>query len=227
MLCTSEITTLLGGYAGEMYNNQKVLNASTKDNKVLVKIPSFEVMLYNPVQCGATTDSYISIGGYAKFDKDGIVEQSISVCLSIKPHNDILPSSSFGTGSIDSSRKHIVRRFHFDIDSSQNGQDRPISHIQYGGNIQDIQKGDAEYHLISSIDLPRIPSIPLDVIQVINFFMLQFENELTKKFQAPAWRNIVVSNDEIWKKYYFDNMIRSVNKRKTLYEWSCSPIAFL
>ncbi|MFQ2509634.1 hypothetical protein ACK31R_17495 [Aeromonas caviae] len=226
MLSKHEITSLLGGDTGHMYNNQRVLNSAAKGNNISVEVPSFDLTLLAPIQCGAKTDSYLSIGGYASFNTDGIVEQSISVCIKIRPHTDIEPNISFGTGSIESSRQHIIRRFHFDIDSNQKRSDRPISHIQYGGNIKDSQKGESSYHLISSIDLPRIPSIPLDIIQVMNFVMLQFENNLTKTFQTPAWRNIVVNNDKIWKKFYFEKLMNSVDKRKTFYEWSCSPITF-
>lgn len=156
---------------GELMNNSRALSAANSTNSVSVNIPLIELSLHEPVKCGSNTDSFLSMGGKIKFNNDGIVEQSISVCLSIVPHSDIDECEHFCTSDMFANSKYIIRRFHFDIDCNQVGNDRPISHIQYGGNINDSQKIDAKYHLISSIDLPRIPSIPLDVVQVFNFFM--------------------------------------------------------
>ncbi|WP_281559098.1 hypothetical protein [Thalassomonas sp. RHCl1] len=210
----------------EIKTNQQVLQAATKSKKVKVDLPSFEIPLLNSVKCGVDTDSFLSIGGKIEFNEQGIVNQSISACLIIRPHEDTKVCEKNATGVMKAGNKYIIRRFHFDIDSSQTSKDRPISHVQYGGNIQDEQKGSSEYQLINSIDLPRIPSFPLDVVQVINFLMDQFDTTLKQQFKLPSWRGIVVDNDAIWKKYFFEKMISKTSKRKTMYEWACDPISF-
>jgi hypothetical protein len=211
---------------GELINNSRLLNAAASSNTISINIPSIELQLNNPVECGSKTDSFLSIGGIIKFNNDGILEQSISACLSVIPHSHIHECEHFCTSEMLANQKYIVRRFHFDIDCKQVGNDRPISHIQYGGNIHDSQKADASYHLISSIDLPRIPSIPLDVVQVFNFLMHQFENDLSLKFKQPRWRGIVVENDSIWKLHYIESLLESTGKKSTFYEWACKQVAF-
>jgi len=213
---------------GTIQTNQKILEAANKNRGVSLNLPCFEVPLLRPVQCGADTKSYLSIGGRIKFDRQGIVDQSISVCLFIVPDKDITASSNNGTTDMKANTRYVVRRFHFDMDCNLDNKGWPISHIQYGGKILDDQKGDAEYHLIKNIDLPRIPSFPLDIIQVTNFFLHQFETCLKKPFSLPDWRSVVIENDNIWKEHYIKKMLEetSKTKKKTMYEWACQPIRF-
>lgn len=212
---------------GSLRNNTRVLASSSKIEIVEIQLPCFEIQLKNSIKCGSETDSFLSIGGRVKFSKKGLLDQSISACISITPYEDINKSDNYCTPEMSAATKHIIRRFHFDIDSTQTQGDRPISHIQYGGNISEAQKGNAEYRLISPLDIPRIPSIPLDIVQVINFLMHQFNNDASLLFSMPAWRAIVIENDVIWKNHYFEKLINTTGKQKTLYEFSCSPYSFI
>lgn len=223
----STLTHLFHRNIGLLINNTKVLATSSKIEIVEIQLPCFEIQLNSSIKCGTETDSFLSIGGRVKFSKEGLLDQSISACISITPYEDINKCDSYCTPEMSAAIKHIIRRFHFDIDSTQKKGDRPISHIQYGGNINATQKGDAEYRLISSLDIPRIPSIPLDIVQVINFLMHQFNNDASLLFLGPAWRAIVIENDGIWKNHYFDKLINTTGKQKTLYEFSCSPYSFV
>lgn len=206
---------------GYFHNVQRLLSSSNKNSIVKIELPIFEIPLANGIECGAKNNAFISFGGPIEIDNTGRIEQSISVCLILEPLEKITKCASFCRPEMEPNSKHIIRRFHFDFDTTLSKADRPLSHIQYGGNLHDNQKNDFDYRLISTVDLPRIPSIPLDAVQVINFFLHQFDTDVSHLFQQPKWRGIVVNNDEIWKKFYMEAMINSLNKRNTFYELLC------
>ncbi|MBE0471261.1 MAG: hypothetical protein IBX55_17340 [Methyloprofundus sp.] len=208
----------------QLHQTTRILQSSNRQTSIRIELPPFELKLGEGIKCGSNTDtdSFLSIGGPIEFDQAGKVIQSVSVCLSVTPHTDIQKCTSFCTPEMQANINHIIRRFHFDIDSTQSKGDRPISHFQYGGNINDGQKGSSEYLLIKTLDLPRIPSMPLDIVQVINFFLHQFSTKASPLAKMPKWRNIVLENDKIWKEFYIQNLIDSIGDKSTLYDLLCS-----
>lgn len=205
---------------------QKQLNASAKLNSFNINFDPIKLDADGIVNCGLIPNAHLSIGGEIRFDSTGKFYQAISLCFVALPSKDLTAADGYALSNMENGKTYIIRRFHFDIDASQVGGDRPIFHLQYGGNISEKQKENHQYELISSIDLPRIPTIPLDLIQTLNLVFNQINTKMSSAFKQPAWRNIVIENDSIWDDIYF-SFLSSRNKKQTLYETLCSNKIFL
>lgn len=198
---------------------------SSKLKKFNISFGPFEINAIDLINCKHIPCAHISIGGEIKFDNIGNFYQAISLCVIAEPNCDVTAEDGFSLCQMDNGKSYIIRRFHFDIDAEQINGDRPVFHLQYGGNIQEQQKSKHQYELISSIDLPRIPTIPLDLIQTLNLIFSQINTEIASSFQDPRWRSIVIENDEIWDDIYFSSMKKRTGKQ-TLYERLCSHNVF-
>lgn len=207
-------------------SNTQQLASSSKLKKFNIPFGPFEINAIDLINCKHIPCAHISIGGEIKFDNIGNFYQALSLCIIAEPNCDVTAEDGFSLCRMDNGKSYIIRRFHFDIDAEQINGDRPVFHLQYGGNIQEQQKSKHQYELISSIDLPRIPTLPLDLIQTLNLIFSQINTEITSAFQNPRWRNIVLENDKIWDDIYFSSM-KKRNRKQTLYERLCSHNVFI
>ncbi|EJC6990892.1 hypothetical protein MYD38_000905 [Vibrio parahaemolyticus] len=189
-----------------------------------LSIDPFELNTRSLISSNLISGENISFGGELKFDNNGFFYQSLSLCFVAKAKSHIPADNRYSIGKLDNGASYVIRRFHFDIDAQQVGKDRPVFHFQYGGNIHDDQKKDHRYELISCIDLPRIPSLPLDLVQALNLIFHQIDTDVSSVFKQPRWRAIVLENDKIWEKVYFESM-RNRGKT-TFYERLCSSNIF-
>lgn len=190
-----------------------------------ISLDPFEVKANDLMNCKHFPAAFLSIGGEVKFGDGGSFYQALSVCLITEPSGDVTADDGYSLCRMDNGKSYIVRRFHFDIDATQINGDRPVFHLQYGGNIKDQQKSKHQYELISSIDLPRIPTMPLDLIQAMNVLFSQINTDIISSFQNPRWRSIVLENDEIWDDIYF-SAIKNRGGKQTLYEKLCTHNVF-
>ncbi|WP_274021265.1 hypothetical protein [Vibrio parahaemolyticus] len=190
-----------------------------------LSIVPFELDTKRLISSNLISGQNISFGGELRFDDRGFFYQSLSLCFVAKAKCAIPEGNGYSIGKLDTEASHVIRRFHFDIDAQQVGNDRPVFHFQYGGNIHDDQKKSHRYELISCIDLPRIPSLPLDLVQALNLIFHQIDTDVSSVFKQSRWRAIVLENDRIWEKVYFESMRNRGNT--TLYERLCSPNIFV
>lgn len=204
---------------------QKQLESSAKLTKFSITIDPIELTANGLINCGHIPTSHLSFGGEVRFDNNGNFFQALSLCVIAMPKGDISNENGYSLCKMDNGKTYIIRRFHFDIDAEQVNGDRPVFHLQYGGNIQDKQKGEHQYELISSIDLPRIPTMPLDLVQTLNLVFSQINTDISSAFRNPGWRNIVLTNDKIWDDIYFSSM-KNRSPKETLYEKLCSHNIF-
>lgn len=205
--------------------NTKQLASSSKLSNFDISFGPFEINALDLINCKHIPSACISIGGEVRFNNSGVFFQALSLCIIAEPNCDVSADSGYDLCKMDNGKTYIVRRFHFDIDAKQTNGDRPVFHLQYGGNIQEQQKSKHQYELISSIDLPRIPTLPLDLIQTLNLIFSQISTDIASVFQDPRWRNIVIENDKIWDDVYFASM-QTRRKKETLYERLCSHNVF-
>ncbi|MFV7477682.1 hypothetical protein ACNPM1_11760 [Enterobacter pseudoroggenkampii] len=203
----------------------KQLASSSNVKNFDISFGPFELTAFDLINCKHIPSAYLSIGGEVRFNSNGDFFQALSVCLIAEPICDLSSEYGYDLCKMDNGKTYIIRRFHFDIDAKQINGDRPVFHLQYGGNINEQQKSKHQYELISSIDLPRIPTLPLDLIQTLNLIFSQIKTELASVFQDPRWRSIVLENDKIWDDIYFASM-QTRNKKQTLYERLCSHNVF-
>lgn len=235
-----KVSTLVNAQiVSKIRTNKLQLASNGKTKNYNISFGPFELNAKDLFKCGTNPKSHISIGGEVKFDCNGNFFQAISLCFIAEPlpsptsdneltiDNTLEAEDTLALENInllrrlDIGKTHIIRRFHFDIDAQQTEGDRPVFHFQYGGNLLDDQKMNHQYEIFSSIDLPRIPSLPLDLIQTLNLIFSQIQTELSSVFKDPRWRNIVLENDKIWDDFYF-SAINNRNKTQTLYERLCS-----
>ncbi|KJV27308.1 hypothetical protein [Pantoea sp. SM3] len=204
-------------------NSQLAVKAALKEFNI--SIGPFEINANELMNCKHFPEAHLSIGGEIQFNSNGDFFQAISLCVISKPNCDVTAENGFSLCKMDNGKSYIVRRFHFDIDAKQINGDRPVFHLQYGGNIHDKQKSSHQYELISSIDLPRIPTMPLDLIQALNLIFSQIKTQIMSVFKDPRWRSIVIENDKIWDDIYFSAILKR-DEKQTLYERLCSHNVF-
>jgi len=205
--------------------NAKQLASSSKAKSFDISFGPFEINALDLINCKHIPSAQVSIGGEVRFNNAGDFFQALSLCVIAEPNCDVSAANGYDLCKMDNGKSYIVRRFHFDIDAKQINGDRPVFHLQYGGNIHEQQKSKHQYELISSIDLPRIPTLPLDLIQTLYLIFSQIPTDITTVFQDPRWRSIVLENDKIWDDIYFAAM-QSRTRKQTLYERLCSHNVF-
>lgn len=102
----------------------------------------------------------------------------------------------------------LVRKLHFDIETTPQSERKPISHLQFGGGLPSwldpYQKADFETS-DARCEKPRIPCLPPSLALLANWVLMEYEHvEGIKDFiQKPAWiGSIRNAEDAIWKKYF-------------------------
>lgn len=205
-------------------SNTMQFGANSAVSKHDLSITPFEIDTKRLISSNLISGENISFGGELRFDNNGYFYQSLSLCFIAKAEGEIPEDNGYSIGKMDPEASYVIRRFHFDIDAQQLGNDRPVFHVQYGGNIHDDQKNNHRYELISCVDLPRIPSLPLDLVQAINLIFQQIDTDVSSVFKQPRWKTIVLENDRIWEKVYFESLKKRGNT--TIYDHLCGSNMF-
>ncbi|WP_144427156.1 hypothetical protein [Halolamina pelagica] len=100
---------------------------------------------------------------------------------------------------------HILERFHWDIDTGDDADDRkPVCHFQSGGKVSGSAFNDSyeKHHYCSNgLDKPRIPHPPMEPILVFNMLINQYES--LESFNQAQWDGIVKEGETaLWEPYY-------------------------
>ncbi len=189
----------------------KIVNAQKRLNKVISIDPNVIFGYTNPED--KSRKFYISIGGYVKFEDSVLIEQSLTVNVILEHTTDCAPVPEewkWHKHPIDNGF-HVLRRFHFDYDSTNDDNHSPKFHLQYGGkfnkNYLGIGDEDAYYNLFQPIDYPRLPQQPFDMIMLIDFVLREFSlkgNEITRE---KKWNELLVKSEQMWLKPYYEHLI--------------------
>ncbi|MFX0196308.1 MAG: hypothetical protein ACFFCW_09325 [Candidatus Hodarchaeota archaeon] len=203
------------------------LKATTNSDWNIV-IPQTEIPIIDKKLSGHNPT--LLIGGKIKGIGDEIKFSSFSVCVVFKTHSqedESLPSAN-ETSSLNipscclthhRSKKRIVRRFHFDIQSESQG--KPISHFQYGGKFPEEDKfKDYHYCLEHFLENPRIHYFPMDFVLLLDMILNEFSTPLDKLTEESNWRGLVFKSQELWWKTYCNELAGYVNnpQGKTYHE---------
>ena len=154
------------------------------------------------------------------------------MCLIHSPYEDPDTTKCQEYASIETpcGESEIVRRFHFDIDLELDKQDRPISHLQYGGDFSSNHVNHNQqinYRLYKAIDEPRLPSPPYNLTLILDLFLAQFATNASKIRKESRWRNLVKESEEFWLGCYFESIHNSFagkRSKETLYEHLCRVV---
>lgn len=184
--------------------------------------PNWIIPIENNV-CGINGSTELKVGGYIRIKSGILQDQSINICLLFKPKDDISHENSYSTYAMSKDEYEVIRRFHFDYDTALIENDRPRSHMQYGGKYIDrvADEGKGNYRLMHGLKLPRIPYPPYDITLIIDLFLRQFRTPLKPIIEGNQWRRLVCESERLWLSGYYDeinNHLSSASRTTTLHE---------
>lgn len=182
--------------------------------------------------CSERGRADIFFGGEINFAGRRLKSQALVVTITFRPDANV--AASAGIPAMQGGRNYVVRRFHFDFDSDLIDGDRPVHHLQYGGDFSDIHlnacphSGDGfDYSLMREMDNPRLPIPPADPGSVLDTVLHQFGGSLQRIVVDEKWIELVSSIEKIWIKEYFEAALREINKatrQETLYKRFCKAV---
>lgn len=176
--------------------------------------PNWRIPVLDETVCGVPGNTELLVGGRIQVDDSRPkIEQSVNVCVLFTPKADVAETNGYGCSRLLRSHTYVVRRFHFDYDSSYIGNDRPRTHFQYGGTPQsEIRSTNMAYHLFSSLDIPRVPYAPYDIVLVLDLFLRQFRTPLEAVVADPKWKSVVCESERLWLTGYFGHLHQHINQ---------------
>ncbi|EHK9063545.1 hypothetical protein KCU30_003585 [Vibrio parahaemolyticus] len=158
---------------------------------------------------------HISIGGKVVIKNSRITEQSLSVNI-ILEHTDKCPDipDSWKMYPIETGF-HIIRRFHFDFDISNDDNLKPKFHLQYGGHFDEryLELDNMHYKLCNPLDTPRLPQQPYDIIMLLDFILREFSLS-GRIVKEPRWNEFVIKSEKIWLEPYYKNLLGKLSDTK-------------
>lgn len=94
----------------------------------------------------------------------------------------------------------ILRKFHFDYAPSRinHKNPHPVFHLHYGGRLFGKLKNMklTDNHLYPGFDGPRLCYYPISLALLINFILMEFPDEINKKFlEKSEWRKLIRKNE--------------------------------
>lgn len=179
--------------------------------------------------CGCPGEVKLVIMGAVNLRDDLEIEQSISVSILFTPDKDHDEENGYSCGPLSADQSVIIRHFHFDYDTTLKDNDRPRSHLQYGGHDPSkYLKGAHQYRLFKSLELPRIPLPPLDPVLTLDLFLSQFNTPISNILEDKTWVNLVKTSEKLWLKGYYKELnehLDSNDKNKgKLYQRQCEKV---
>jgi len=179
--------------------------------------PNWEIpVLPNPVH-GVPVAAKLIIGGRIQVSDVPHIDQSINASILVTAVRQIRRNSNAHAEPLRPGERAIIRRFHFDYDTALTGNDRPRSHLQYGGKFLPsvVQTRSIRYSLFSGLEFPRIPFPPYDLVLTLDLFLRQFSTPLSDLIRENRWVNLVKQSERLWLRGYFEEIavcLRQANR---------------
>lgn len=187
----------------------------------------WEIQITKENVCGVKGNTKLLVDGYVNTENGMFKDQVLAVSVKLSPEIDVLDPVPGNHGALYRGSETIIRRFHFDYDTSIESNDRPRSHLQYGGVFRHLGATDnLNYELFRSLRTPRIPVPPLDLVQVLHIFLTQFETNISQITSELRWKNLLKESDKIWLSGYFAELAAHLSQAEScpLYERQCCPV---
>jgi hypothetical protein len=165
--------------------------------------PNWEIQVDPCPIHGVNGVTKLIVGGAVSVGAGPALMQSIAVALLLESHESVPAKNNMQAERLARGEKVLVRRFHFDYDTSLKNPAYPRSHVQYGGKAaRHTSVSDVHYRLYS-IDLPRIPFPPFDLVLTLDFFLHQFQTPLQDMVEEARWINLVKESERLWLRGYY------------------------
>lgn len=152
---------------------------------------------------------HVSLGGTIKFQQGVIIEQCLVLNLMLE-HTEKCTAIPEGWDNYPiENGYHILRRFHFDLDTTNDDISKPKFHLQYGGNFEPEYLGvdTVHYKLFSPIDHPRLPQQPYDIIMLFDFMLREFELGGVEVINDSGWNKRIMESEKIWLEPYYTALL--------------------
>ena len=135
----------------------------------------------------------------------GSLPEGLDHCCVKTGKEEIEESDEEDEGEEQDDFYHILERFHWDIDTGDDVDERkPVCHFQTGGKVSDSAFNDSyeKHHYCSNgLDKPRIPHPPMDPVLIFNLLINQYES--LESFNQAQWDGIVNEGETaLWERYY-------------------------
>ncbi len=161
---------------------------------------------------------------------------SLSMCIvaglderARKPVSGEVISCCLGS-SADLGNGRIMRRFHFDIDTEDVADPRPVCHLQHGGKAGELDSVAGGFHYCGDpwLEKPRFAFPPIDIIILLDIILRQFGTRGGRKLtQEQAWQDLVRRSEDMTQRRYFERIYNYITQRErdgVLYEKVSNPI---
>lgn len=175
--------------------------------------PNWEIPISPSPIHGIRGDASLIVGGTVSAGRGPTVQQSIVIALLLQASEKITLPNSNQAEALEKGDRVLIRRFHFDYDTTLKSPKYPRSHLQYGGKHSGhIDLSDVQYRLYS-VDVPRIPFPPFDLVLVLDFFLRQFQTPLADMVEEARWLNLVRVSERLWLGGYFQQIASHLDQK--------------
>jgi hypothetical protein len=194
-----------------------IFKAQQDDKRWTLDItPNWEI----PLSSGGSGEKISAlIGGIVSVARGKLELYSFTLCLIKEGSSGLLPD-----GTVDCSApscclvkypgtKRVFRKFHFDIDAIGKG-DRPVSHLQYGGEFpKKALQGPIHYCLDHGIEKPRLPYQPMDFVLLLDILISQYDS--LGRLADRDWTSLVVESERMMQSGYFREITDHFSSSRT------------
>jgi len=222
-------TPHLRNYASRLASQ---LGEGNDDNWLLSINPPWNLDIQNDQRSFQENEAYLLLSGVINVTNSDFGFYSIVASIVFKKQVDsstsmlMIPYSEYGEcNHLYTDR--LSRRFHFDLATGKDKKNKPLSHIQFGGNETIFPS--TNYHLNPRVEIPRIPYPPLDFIIMFDMILRQFKTKLNTKFyNNQGWVDIVKTSEQFRLINYYTNITNYLSSRRkfTLSEKLCDENDF-
>lgn len=107
--------------------------------------------------------------------------------------------------------KRVVLRFHFDLKVPNGKNIEPLYHLQVGG----CQMEGENCWIPEEIQVPRFPYIPMDLILLCEFILMNFFPKKYKELKKDReWISLVRKSQEIFQEPYLNGCMKCINNEE-------------
>lgn len=218
--------------AGSIYEGIKNARRYPQRTSTIEISPNWEVPIKSSAVCSVNGRASLLIGGEILFSNGCLQRQALSAIITFSALNDGDPI--IGQPRLKEGHTYVVRKLHYDFDGELLQNDRPVQHLQVGGNlnINHIYSQESVPNVFveerfTQLDLPRIPYPVTDFATLLETLLKQFNHKEANFLNEPGWIERVCSMESIWLKHYYESALKQIaktNRRTTLYSHHCMPI---
>lgn len=235
-LCSSRIVRQnapdVAAGAGRLLDILRIIQRTGRRDFTLALDPNWKIEIDAGKVCSVNGHAELHFGGEIIFEDNCLKRQVLTVVILFQSDHTV--DAIDGRPNFNAGEYYVVRRFHFDFDSSVSGQGKPLAHIQIGGQLSRerlaIDDDHAiRYELFDQLDEPRLPWTITDVAIVMHTFLRQFPSGLEEMIGGADWLQRVMDSEQLWlADFYRDTatMMDGHANRACFFDYICDLAPF-